>query len=78
MKNINWSPMERAFLSKNEFNDKYSKIPYLMVDNFPDLGLLTSLRVLEWAIENPEGVISLTTGNTTEYFIKWTHHLLNN
>lgn len=78
MKNINWSPMERAFLSKNEFNDKYSKIPYLIVDNFPDLGLLTSLRFLEWVIENPEGVISLPTGKTPEYFIKWTHHLLNN
>ena len=43
MKNINWSPLERAFLSKNKFLDKYSKIPYLTVDNFPDLGLLMHL-----------------------------------
>ena len=28
--------------------------------------------------ENQEGVISLPTGKTPEYFIKWTKHLLNN
>ena len=78
MKKINWSPLESTFLSKDKFNDKYSKIPYLTVDNFPDLGLLTSLKFLEWVIENPEGVVSLPTGKTPEYFIKWTHYLLNN
>ncbi|HDR89367.1 MAG TPA: glucosamine-6-phosphate isomerase [Bacteroidetes bacterium] len=47
-----------------------------MVDNFPLLGLLTSLRFLEWIAENPEGVISLPTGKTPEYFILWTRYLL--
>ena len=48
-----------------------------MVQNFPNLGLLTSLRFLEWVAENPEGVISLPTGKTPEYFIKWTNRLLS-
>lgn len=53
-------------------------IPYIIVDNFPKLGLLTSLRFLEWVGSNPEGVISLPTGKTPEYFIKWTRHILEN
>jgi glucosamine-6-phosphate deaminase len=48
------------------------------VENFPLLGLLTSLRFLEWVNENPNGVISLPTGKTPEFFIKWTAHLLGN
>ncbi len=53
-----------------------TKIPYLTVNNFPQLGLLTSLRFLEWVAENPEGVVSLPTGKTPEHFIKWTQHIL--
>jgi glucosamine-6-phosphate deaminase len=34
------------------------------------------LRFLEWVSENPEGVISLPTGKTPEYFIKWTKQFL--
>ena len=33
---------------------------------------------MEWASENPNGVISLPTGKTPEYFIKWTQFLLEN
>lgn len=51
-------------------------VPYLTVSNFPKLGLLTSLRFLEWVAENPGGVISLPTGKTPEYFISWTKHIL--
>jgi glucosamine-6-phosphate deaminase len=78
MNPINWSPLEEAFFKENQFNDTNTKIPYLTVENFPDLGLLTSLRFLEWVIQNPEGVASLPTGKTPEYFIKWTHYLLKN
>ena len=78
MKQTSWSPLEKAFLQNKIFNDPNVKMPYLTVDNFPDLGLLTSLRFLEWVIQNPEGVISLPTGKTPEYFIKWTHYLLKN
>jgi len=42
------------------------------------LGLFAALRFLEWARENPEGTISLPTGKTPEYFIKWTAYLLEN
>ena len=56
---------------------KYARIPYITVSNFPDLGLLTALRFLEWVSENPEGVISLPTGKTPEYFIKWVQLILH-
>lgn len=53
-----------------------AKIPYVVVDSFPQLGMLTALRFLEWAADNPHGVISLPTGKTPEFFIKWTQHFL--
>ena len=74
----NWSPVEKRFFQRQNTQIQTTKIPYILVDNFPDLGFLTSLRFLEWVADNPEGVISLPTGKTPEYFIKWTHHLLNN
>ena len=55
-----------------------TRLPYILVKDFPKLGLLTSLRFLEWALENPEGVISLPTGKTPEYFIASTRFLLDN
>lgn len=55
-----------------------TRMPYVAVDNFPQLGLFTSLRFLEWVSENPSGVISLPTGKTPEHFIKWTQYLLAN
>ena len=45
---------------------------------FPLLGKLTALRFLEWVSENPDGVISLPTGKTPEFFIKWTTFMLEN
>ncbi|MFQ6604121.1 MAG: glucosamine-6-phosphate isomerase [Fidelibacterota bacterium] len=54
-----------------------TRIPYIVVNNFPQLGFLTALRFLEWVTENPEGVISLPTGKTPEYFIKWVQYLLS-
>jgi glucosamine-6-phosphate deaminase len=70
------SNVERHFFSMNP--TKWDKVfmPYVLVDNFPQLGLLTALRFLEWVSQNPEGVISLPTGKTPEYFIKWTSFLL--
>jgi len=75
---LKFSNVENAFLGKKSLGDQKSKIPYIKVENFPDLGLLTSLRFLEWVSINPNGVISLPTGKTPEYFIKWTHYLLQN
>ena len=73
-----FSKVESEFLKKNGITTQKSKIPYLLVDNFPMLGKITALRFLEWVQENPEGVISLPTGKTPEYFIKWTKFLLDN
>ena len=72
------SKVEAAFHEISGSPEINTHIPYLVVDNFPLMGLLTSLRFLEWVNENPEGVISLPTGKTPEYFIKWTSHLLEN
>jgi glucosamine-6-phosphate deaminase len=70
------SNVEQAFYERSGRKAYTTKIPYVIVRNFPDLGLITSLRFLEWVAENPEGVISLPTGKTPEYFIKWTQRLL--
>ncbi len=72
------SEVEKAFLAESGVDKISTLIPYLTVDNFPKLGLLTACRFLEWAAANPEGVISLPTGKTPEFFIKWTQYLLEN
>lgn len=78
MEKFSLSSVEKSFfdISKNE---KIStRIPYITVDNFPTLGLFTALRFIEWVSENPSGVISLPTGKTPEYFIKWTKRIVDN
>ena len=76
MKSKELSKVEQTFFKSSGRDACSTRIPYIVVRNFPDLGLLTSLRFLEWVSENPEGVISLPTGKTPEYFIKWTNKLL--
>ncbi len=71
------SCVESAFYRKAGQYEITTDPPYLIAENFPRLGLMTALRFLEWVSENPEGVISLPTGKTPEYFIKWTRHLLD-
>lgn len=79
MRNIIFdSKVEQAFYELSGLNEITTRIPYLEVDNFPKLGLMTSLRFLEWAEQNPQGIISLPTGKTPEYFIKYTQFLLEN
>ncbi|MDA3929045.1 MAG: glucosamine-6-phosphate isomerase, partial [Prolixibacteraceae bacterium] len=78
MKNTYRSQIENHFSNSSEREAATTKIPYLIVPNFPTLGLITSLRFLEWVAENPTGVISLPTGKTPEHFIKWTQYFLNN
>ena len=73
-----FSQVEAAFLKKAGGYDITTRTPYILVENFPQLGLMTSLRFLEWVLENPEGVISLPTGKTPEFFIKYTDLLLEN
>ncbi|MEC7855967.1 MAG: hypothetical protein VYC61_04435, partial [Candidatus Neomarinimicrobiota bacterium] len=64
----NFSKVEKHFFSLQNIQNKITNIPYIVLESFPHLGLITSLRFLEWASENPEGVISLPTGKTPEYF----------
>jgi glucosamine-6-phosphate deaminase len=77
MKTNTFTKVERSFYERSGRGEQTTKIPYIVVNNFPNLGLLTSLRFLEWVSENPEGIISLPTGKTPEYFIKWTQRLLD-
>ena len=72
------SNVEASFYKLSGSPEMNTNIPYIVVDNFPLMGLLTALRFLEWARENPEGLISLPTGKTPEYFIKWSSYLLEN
>jgi glucosamine-6-phosphate deaminase len=72
------SRVESGFYHKAGSYDITTHLPYILVENFPMLGMLTSLRFLEWVARNPEGVISLPTGKTPEYFIKYTMHFLEN
>jgi len=80
-KKINLSTVEKKILKKTGRKAIYppkEKIPCIIVDNFPMLGKLTALRFIEWVQKNPGGVISLPTGKTPEFFIKWAQHYLSN
>jgi glucosamine-6-phosphate deaminase len=78
---INLSKVEKQVLKRTGRKIIYpptEKIPCIVVDNFPMLGKITALRFIEWIKENPGGTISLPTGKTPEFFIKWAKHYLNN
>jgi glucosamine-6-phosphate deaminase len=74
----NFSTVENFFYKNAGMKQMQTLMPYVTVDNFPQLGLFTALRFIEWIDKNPEGVISLPTGKTPEHFIKWTQFFLNN
>ncbi len=73
-----FSRVEKIFLQQAGIDRMTTKMPYITVENFPKLGMLASLRFLEWITENPNGAISLPTGKTSEYFLKYTHFFLEN
>lgn len=73
------SPVEKKALAASAYDILYpptEKMASLVVNSFPMLGQVTALRFLEWVQGHPGGVISLPTGKTPEYFIKWVKHLL--
>lgn len=77
----NPTPVESYFLQQSGQKFMYApseKIPIVEVSNFPLMGRLTALRFLEWVQQNPEGVISLPTGKTPEYFIRYVEYYLKN
>ncbi len=73
-----FSQVEQIFFDRSERPNPSTALPYIIAENFPKLGLFAALRFLEWVHENPDGVISLPTGKTPEYFIKWVTHLAAN
>jgi len=73
-----FTKVENAFFKKAKLKKISTKVPYITVDSFPKLGLLSALSFLEWAGENPNGVVSLPTGKTAQHFIQFTHLLLDN
>lgn len=78
---IRLSKVEKQVLKETGRKPIYAeceKIPCIVLDNFPVLGKITALRFIEWIKENPGGVISLPTGKTPEFFIKWANYYLNN
>ena len=76
--NQNFSKAEQAFYDESGNYKISSGIPYLLVDNFPKLGLISAISFLEWAINNPEGVVTLPIGKTAIHFLDNTRFLLEN
>ena len=74
----NFTNVEEAFYKESGSYKISSVTPYLLVDNFPKLGLLSALSFLEWASQNPNGVACLPVGKTAMHFLNNTHLLLDN
>jgi glucosamine-6-phosphate deaminase len=73
---LNFSSVEQAFFSESKLQNITTRLPYIAVDSFPKLGLLSAMSFLEWAGENPKGVVCLPTGKTAQYFLQFTSLLL--
>ncbi len=74
------SNVEKIALERSGRKFRYrptENIGIIEVENFPSLGKLTALRFLEWAQNNPGGVISLPTGKTPEHFIRFVSSYLH-
>ncbi|MFW6370442.1 MAG: glucosamine-6-phosphate isomerase, partial [Bacteroidota bacterium] len=74
---LNYSTVENAFFSESKLQNISTRMPYITVDSFPKLGLLSALSFLEWACENPKGVVCLPAGKTAQYFLQFTNLMLN-
>lgn len=67
------STVEQHVLNETKEKLRHSsdeQIDTIVVENFSDLGRLSALRFIEWVQSHPEGVVSLPTGKTPEFFIK--------
>jgi len=77
----NSSVVEKIAIERSGKKIQYpptEKIKVIEVENFPALGKLAAIRFIEWLLLNPGGVVSLPTGKTPEYFIKWVTYFLQN
>lgn len=77
MKKI-FSAVEQAFVDKSGIKEMTTTTPYIITESVPQMCLLMALRFIEWVAQNPNGVISLPTGKTPQYFIQYTHEILDN
>jgi len=73
-----FSPVEQAFIRESGVEKTTARVPYIVVDNFPKLGLLSALSFLEWVTQHPEGVVTLPTGKTAQHFLRFTQYMLEN
>jgi glucosamine-6-phosphate deaminase len=75
------SSVESKFIELSQFDkrryDETEMFDSVIVNSFPELGMLTALRFIEYIQEKPNAVVSLPTGKTPEYFIKCVHRILN-
>ncbi|MCQ2306462.1 MAG: hypothetical protein MJ000_02715 [Bacteroidales bacterium] len=74
----NFSAVEQAFVNESGINEMTTTMPYIVTESVPRMGLMMALRFIEWVAQNPDGVISLPTGKTPQYFIQYTHEILDN
>jgi len=85
---FNLSFVEQFFLKKSGRKLFYpgENIPIIEVEDSLELGKIVALRFIEWALKNPNGVISLPTGKPPATFIKslkyykdyWASNLVSN
>jgi glucosamine-6-phosphate deaminase len=75
---LNFTKVEKAFFEDAKIRNISTQVPYITVESFPKLGLLSALSFIEWVIENPNGVVSLPTSKTAQYFIHYLHLILDN
>jgi glucosamine-6-phosphate deaminase len=75
---INFTNVEKSFFEHAKIQQISTKVPFITVESFPQLGLLSALSFVEWVSENPNGVVSLPNGKTAQYFIHFTHFILDN
>lgn len=62
---------------ESDITEMTTLVPYIITDSVPKLGVMTALRFLEWASENPEGVISLSSDKSLKNFIHYTHYFID-
>lgn len=74
----NFTKVEMAFYDDAKIKNISTQIPFITVESFPKLGLLSALSFIEWVSENPNGVVSLPVSKTAQYFINYTHFILDN
>jgi len=76
----NWTPVEKAFIDDSGRQAVYPHeyIAVIEARDHYELGKMTALRFIEWVKDHPRGVISLTSGTTPEYFVKFLDYYKKN